>query len=102
MNWLFALAFAAAVPVFAETAGECELFIQAPAWRPPAPTPHSEPLTTIQLLRTVWRNPLEAWNKDHFEKPFVTAKIAGLQATVINDPAGVKRVLMENRANYEK
>lgn len=71
-------------------------------WRPPAPIPHPKPLGTIALLGTLAKNPLEAWNITHFEQPFVTAKFAGIQATVVNSPNAVRRVLMDNRNNYEK
>jgi cytochrome P450 len=71
-------------------------------WRPPAPVPHEQTLGTIALLRTLAHNPIEAWSKAHFEQPFVNASFAGIQATVVNSPASIRHVLMDNRANYEK
>ena len=54
------------------------------------------------MVYTLWRNPLEIWTRAHFEQPIVFGRTAlGLRA-VINEPAAVKRVLLDNAANYRK
>ena len=71
-------------------------------WRPPAPEPRVRPLGPIALIGALWKNPLEAWTHAHFEQPMVTANLAIGQATVVNAPADVRRVLLDNVANYQK
>jgi len=54
------------------------------------------------MVYQLWRNPLEIWSRAHFEQPVLVGKtIMGVRA-VVNDPAAVKRVFLENAANYRK
>ena len=69
---------------------------------PPAPTPRSEPLGPIALLRTLKINPLEAWTQTHFEQPIVMGGLSIGRVAVVSDPAAIRRVLLENSANYRK
>jgi cytochrome P450 len=71
-------------------------------WRPPAPEPRVRPLGPIALVGALWKNPLEVWTHTHFEQPLVTANLAIGQATVVSAPADVRRVLLDNAANYQK
>ena len=72
------------------------------AFRPPAPRPHTKPLSSLGMVYQLWRNPLEIWSRAHFEQPVLVGKtIMGVRA-VVNDPAAVKRVFLENAANYRK
>ena len=71
-------------------------------WRPPAPQPRVKPLGPIALIGALWKNPLEAWTHAHFEKPMVIANLVMGQATVVSAPAAVRRVLLDNAANYQK
>jgi cytochrome P450 len=70
--------------------------------RPPAPLPRRDPLGPIALLRALWTNPLECWTEEHFQKPVVTTKIGLWRMAVVHDPAALRRVLVDNRANYRK
>jgi len=70
------------------------------AFTPPAPIPHSAPLRPFALLKAVWRNPLEAWAEPHFNEPIVTANLAFRQVALVNDPSAVRRILLDNAANY--
>jgi cytochrome P450 len=70
--------------------------------RPPAPLPQVRPLGPIALLKALWRNPLEAWTETHFERPVVTTNLAIGQITVVSEPHAIRRVLLENAANYRK
>jgi cytochrome P450 len=69
---------------------------------PPAPVPRSEPLGPIALLRTLKINPLEAWTRAHFEQPIVMGGLSIGRVAVISDPAAIRRVLLDNNANYRK
>jgi cytochrome P450 len=68
--------------------------------RPPAPSPHEAPLHLIALLKALWRNPLEAWARPHFEEPIVTSKLGTRQVALVNEPQAVRRILLDNAANY--
>lgn len=102
---------AALIPMASATEGlrlqgqdlsSCEHVLQQESWQPPAPTPLSKTPGTIKLLRTLWKNPLEAWTKTYFEQPIVKTNLPGIRATVVNSPTAIRHVLMDNRANYQK
>ncbi|HUI94476.1 MAG TPA: cytochrome P450 [Xanthobacteraceae bacterium] len=71
-------------------------------FRPPAPVPREEPLGVVGLIRTLRDNPLEAWTRTHFEEPIVIARLPLGQVAVVSDPAAIRRVLLDNAANYRK
>ncbi len=69
---------------------------------PPAPIPRSTAPGPIALLRTLQRNPLETWTEAHFERPILTGRgLLGIGA-VVNEPGAIRRVLLDNVANYRK
>lgn len=70
--------------------------------RPPAPAPRAQALGPLALLRVLARNPLEAWTEAHFEQPVVASGLSIGRVVVVNDPAAIRRVLLENCDNYEK
>ena len=70
--------------------------------RPPAPAARAQALGPIALLRVLARNPLEAWTEAHFEQPVVASGLSIGRVVVVNDPAAIRRVLLENCDNYEK
>lgn len=69
---------------------------------PPVPMPRAEPLGSIALLRVLLSNPLEAWTQAHFEEPIVTSGLSIGRVAVVSDPAGIRRVLLDNCSNYKK
>jgi cytochrome P450 len=71
-------------------------------FEPPAPIPKPAPLGTLELLRTLKRNPLECWTKEHFEKEIVPVDLPFGRAVVVNQPDAIRRVLIENQSNYQK
>ena len=74
----------------------------AARFRPPAPRERETPLGRFGMVYTLWRNPLEIWTRAHFDKPILMGRTALGVRAVINDPAAVKRVLLDNAANYRK
>ncbi|MGP0090280.1 MAG: cytochrome P450 [Xanthobacteraceae bacterium] len=72
------------------------------SFRPPAPVPRAQAHGAIGLLKALWENPLEAWTQAHFETPIVSAELLMGRAAVVSDPRAVRRVLVENAANYRK
>jgi len=70
--------------------------------RPPAPLPLDAPLGPFSTMLALRRNPIETWTKAHFELPILVGpSILGTTA-VVNDPAAIRRVLVDNAANYRK
>jgi cytochrome P450 len=73
-----------------------------PRYRPPAPVPRENPLGPLRLIPVLTRNPIECWARDHFEKPVVTGGLPVGHVILVNDPAAIRRVLLDNAANYRK
>jgi cytochrome P450 len=59
-------------------------------------------LGAIALLRTLRDNPLEAWTRAFFEQPIVTVRLPFGAVAAVSDPAAIRRVLLDNAANYHK
>jgi cytochrome P450 len=70
--------------------------------RPPAPSPPPARLGLIELLKVLRRNPLECWSADFFHESISRVKLPIGHAFVVNDPQAIKRVLIDNAANYRK
>lgn len=70
--------------------------------QPPAPVPLDAPLGPISTMRALWRNPIETWTKAHFELPIVLRDNVLGTVAVISDPEAIRRVLVDNAANYRK
>lgn len=81
-------------------------FAPTPRAEPPpilaGPKPPAKPLSLLAAMRVMKENPLLTIPLVAYEKPVWEAKsIFGTQLFV-SDPAGVKRVLLDNVANYPK
>ncbi|KLK93498.1 cytochrome P450 [Microvirga vignae] len=76
--------------------------LDAPLFRPPAPKPRTEPLGTLAFLRAVRENPLATWMELHFEELVLAGEGALGHLTVVHDPAIIRRILLDNAANYRK
>jgi cytochrome P450 len=70
--------------------------------RPPTPRPHDAPLGPFATMRVLRRNPVESWTKAHFELPILVGPTILGTIAVVNDPAAIRRVLVDNAANYRK
>ena len=72
------------------------------AFKPPAPTPNERQLRPLAFLTTLRRNPIETWTRAHFEQPILSGRgLLGIGAVVSHPPA-IRRVLVDNAANYKK
>src|SRR3954462_11921506 len=71
-------------------------------YRPPAPRPRDTRLGLLGLVLALKRNPLECWTQEHFEKPVVAGGLPIGNVIVLNEPNAIKRVLLDNAANYQK
>jgi cytochrome P450 len=72
------------------------------AFRPPAPRPRETPLGLIGMLATLRRNPLEIWTRAHYELPVLVGRSVMGDRAVVSDPAGVRRIFLDNAGNYPK
>jgi cytochrome P450 len=72
------------------------------AFRPPAPQPRTKPLGLLARIAALRRNPIEIWTKAHYEVPVMVGKTVFGDRAVVSDPAGVRRIFLDNVANYRK
>ncbi len=75
---------------------------QPAPFRPPAPKPRDVPLGPVGLLLALRRNPVETWTRAHFEKPILVGRRVLGEMAVVSEPAAIRRVLLDNVANYRK
>lgn len=75
----------------------------SPTFRPRIPPRRTgRPLPLLPFLWVSWRDPLRIWAERHFNEPQVYGHSAFGEMLVVSHPAGVRHVLTENAANYEK
>ncbi|HLW91938.1 MAG TPA: cytochrome P450, partial [Roseiarcus sp.] len=79
-----------------------DLAIHAAATRPPAPIPNETPLGSLAFLIRFWQNPLATWTRHNFEWPITQADGVMGRIAVVCDPAAIRRVFIDNVANYRK
>jgi len=72
------------------------------AFRPPAPTPRDTPLGVIGMITTLRRNPIEIWTHRHYEEKVMVGRSILGERAVVSDPEGVRRIFLDNAANYRK
>lgn len=69
---------------------------------PPYPPRRTAPRGAIATILTLRRNPLEIWTQAHFDRPVLVGRsILGVRAAA-HDPAAVRRIMLDNAANYRK
>ena len=71
-------------------------------YRPPSPVPRQGPLSFPRMIHAMATNPIAVWTKIHFEEPIVIGQTPLGMRAVINEPAAIKRVFLDNAANYTK
>jgi cytochrome P450 len=68
---------------------------------PPAPTPRTTPPSTLQMVRIVYRNPLELWGEPSYNQPWISISAGiGGPLVIANEPELIRRVLVDNARNY--
>jgi cytochrome P450 len=68
---------------------------------PPAPKPRTEPPSTLQMIRIVYRNPLELWGEPSYNEPWISVGGIGGPLLIANDPGLIRHVLVDNARNYK-
>lgn len=74
----------------------------ASPFRPWTPPRRTRPMPFLPFLWQSWRDPLLIWSERHFTEPQLYGTGAMGAILVVSHPAGVRHVLTENAANYEK
>ena len=69
-------------------------------FHPPAPVPHTKPLGPVGFVLTIARNPLAIWSEAAFTEPVIRSEWLGVPSVIVSDPAGIRRVLVDNAKNY--
>lgn len=68
---------------------------------PPAPVPRSSPPSTLEMIRIVYRNPLELWGEPSYNEPWISVTGVGGPLVIANDPGLIRHVLVDNARNYK-
>lgn len=66
---------------------------------PPRPAPYTPPLQLLFRARSNW---IESFGDDAFEEPILERRLLWRHSFVLNDPAAIRHVLLDNAANYSK
>ena len=74
----------------------------ATAFQPPKPMPRTSPVGPLRMIAIVRRNPLELWSEAHYREPVLVGKSMLGERAVVSDPAAIRRVFLDNAANYRK
>ncbi|MFN3889838.1 MAG: cytochrome P450 [Beijerinckiaceae bacterium] len=69
---------------------------------PWAPPPRRQPAGSLMQLWHLARNPIESWAQVHYEEPILAGPSMLGHLVVVSDPAAIRRVFIDNVANYEK
>lgn len=72
----------------------------APALAGPVPPPKRLPF--FRYLRTVRRNFIEALDEDMYRQGMIVQRSVGRHSFIVNNPEGIRHVLLENAVNYPK
>src|ERR1700754_3423536 len=67
---------------------------------PPAPTPRTVPPSSLEMIRIVYRNPLELWGEPSYNEPWISLNGVGGPLVIANDPGLIRHVLVDNARNY--
>jgi cytochrome P450 len=69
---------------------------------PAVPRPPQQRLSLLATLRTLFDNSIAAFPEEAYDAFVLPGRILTLRSVTINDPDGVKHVLLDNAANYAK
>lgn len=66
------------------------------------PVPPASRLPFFEYLRRVRRNFIEALDEGMYRQQIIEQRSVGRRSFIVNDPAGIRHVLLDNAANYPK
>ncbi|HXP66817.1 MAG TPA: cytochrome P450 [Steroidobacteraceae bacterium] len=70
--------------------------------RLPAPTPPRRRLSFFQFVQALRKSAIESFAQDAYESDILEQKMFRRSLFVVNEPGAIKRVLIDNAANYQK
>ncbi len=68
----------------------------------PAPVPSRGRLSFLQFARALRDSTIATFGQEAYERDIIETKMFGRRMFVVNDPAAIKHVLIDNAANYQK
>jgi cytochrome P450 len=68
----------------------------------PAPVPPATPLPLLRWMNVMRDNTLASFSQQAYEQDIVERKLLGTHIFIVSEPAAIKRVLIDNVANYNK
>ena len=68
---------------------------------PPAPRPRTSPPSMLEMIRIVYRNPLELWGEPSYNEPWISVRGMGGPLVIANDPGLIRHVLVDNARRYK-
>jgi cytochrome P450 len=68
----------------------------------PAPVPPQGRVSIFEYIRIMRDSAIAAYGQEAYELDIIERKLLGRSRFIINDPAAVKHVLLDNVGNYEK
>jgi len=66
------------------------------------PTPLDARTSLWRFLRTLRDSSIAAWRAEAYDQDITVSRLLWRTSVVVNEPAGVKHVLLDNAANYQK
>ncbi len=69
---------------------------------PPRPDPAPPGLSEYQILATYRKNALSIWSERAYEEDVIASIFLGRDRVLINNPDGIRRVLVDNHTNYRR
>ena len=66
----------------------------------PAPKPPTRPLNSLEFVLQMARNPLAIWTEVAYREPIIRTEWLGGPIFVLNDPAAIRHVMVDNARNY--
>lgn len=68
----------------------------------PAPVPRRGRLSFFEFFRTLRDNMVATYGEEAYERDIVERSMLGRRRFLVNEPAAIKHVLLDNAANYRK
>jgi cytochrome P450 len=68
----------------------------------PAPVPRQRRLSVFQFIRAMRDSTIDCFAQEAYERDIIELRMFGRSLFVVNEPAAIKQVLIDNAANYQK
>src|SRR6202044_1564207 len=68
----------------------------------PAPVPRRGRMPFFEFFRTLRDNMVATYGEEAYERDIIERKMLGGRRFLVNEPAAIKHVLLDNAANYQK